>query len=100
MSFIYLVLQKYTQINPLFLIGYFLVLMVLFGVTNVFINKVRNFLNLISLILIYSCYLLINQISTATWTGFVVISLLFIQLITNFIIMFFEKANLRIDADE
>jgi len=100
MSFIYLVLQKYTQINPLFLIGYFLVLMVLFGVTNVFINKVRNLLNLISLILIYSCYLLINQISTATWTGFVVISLLFIQLITNFIIMFFEKANLRIDADE
>ena len=55
MSFIYLVLQKYTQINPLFLIGYFLVLMVLFGVTNVFINKVRNLLNLISLILIYSC---------------------------------------------
>ena len=100
MSFIYLVLQKYTQINPLFLIGYFLVLMVLFGVTNVFINKVRNLLNLISLVLIYSCYLLINQISTATWTGFVVISLLFIQLITNFIIMFFEKANLRIDADE
>jgi hypothetical protein len=100
MSFIYLVLQKYTQINPLFLIGYFLVLMVLFGVTNVFINKVRNLLNLICLILIYSCYLLINQISTATWTGFVVISLLFIQLITNFIIMFFEKANLRIDADE
>lgn len=100
MSFIYLILQKYTQINPLFLIGYFLVLMVLFGVTNVFINKVRNLLNLISLILIYSCYLLINQISTATWTGFVVISLLFIQLITNFIIMFFEKTNLRIDADE
>jgi hypothetical protein len=100
MSFIYLVLEKYTQINPLFAIGYYLVLMVLFGVTNVFINKVRNLLNLISLILIYSCYLLINQISTATWTGFVVISLLYVQLITNFVIMFFEKTNLRIDADD
>lgn len=89
MSFIYLVLQKYTQVNPLFMIAYFLLLMVLFGVGNVFINKVRNLLNLISLILIYSCYLLINQVSTATWAGFVVISLLFIQLITNFIIMYF-----------
>lgn len=89
LSFIYLILQKYTQINPLLCIGYFLVLMVSFGVGNIFINKVRNLLNLISLILIYSSYLLINQVSNATWTGFVVIALLFVQLITNFIIMYF-----------
>ena len=89
MSFIYLVLQRYTEINSLFMIGYFLVMMVVFGIGNVFINKVRNLVNLINLLLIYCCYLLINQVSTATWTGFAVISLLFIQLITNFVIIYF-----------
>jgi hypothetical protein len=82
------------------MIGYFLVMMVVFGIGNVFINKVRNLLNLINLLLIYCCYLLINQVSTATWTGFVVISLLFIQLITNFVIMYFEKGNLRVDPED
>jgi len=71
------------------MIAFFLVMMVVFGVGNVFINKVRNLLNLINLLLIYCCYLLINQISTATWTGFVVIALLFVQLATNFVIMYF-----------
>lgn len=82
------------------MIAYFLVMMVVFGVGNVFINKVRNLLNLINLLLIYCCYLLINQVSSATWTGFVVLALLFIQLITNFIVMYFEKNNLRIDPDD
>lgn len=82
------------------MMGYFLVFFIIVGVVGIYINKIRVLLNLISLILIYGCILLINNVNTASWIGLAIVGLLFIQLITNFIIMHFERNNLRIDEDE
>jgi hypothetical protein len=81
------------------MIIYFLLLLVAFGVGSVFINKIRNLLNLVSLCLIYGCYLLINYVPSANWAGFVIICLLYLQMVANFVIMHFESKNLRVDPD-
>ena len=99
LSFVYLALQNYTQISPALMIVYFLVLTLIFGFGSIFINKVRNILNLLSLTLVYICYLLINFVSSATWAGFIVIALMYVQLITNFALMHYERKNLKMDPD-
>jgi hypothetical protein len=99
-SFIYLSIKNMTKVNPLLMMGYFLLLFVIVGVAGIYINKIRVILNLISLILIYGCILLINNVTTASWTGLVIVGFLYIQLITNFAIMHFERNNMRIDEDD
>lgn len=96
-SFIYLSIKNTTKVNPLLMIGYFLVLFVIVGVAGIYINKIRVLLNLISLVLIYGCILLINNVNTASWIGLVIVGLLYLQLITNLVIMHFERNNMRID---
>ena len=96
-SFIYLAIQNKTKINPLFMMGYFLVTFIIIGVAGVYINKLRILLNIISLIFIYGCVLLINNISESAWIGLVIVSLLYLQLISNFALMYFERNNLRVD---
>lgn len=100
MSFIYLGIKNTTKVNPLLMMGYFLGLFVVVGVAGIYINKIRVLLNLVSLIFVYGCILLINNVTNASWIGLVIVVLLFIQLITNFAIMHFERHNLRMDEEE
>jgi hypothetical protein len=95
--FIYLAIKKATQVNPMLMEGYFLLVFIIIGAGNVFINKLRALLNLISLAFIYGCILLINNASESGWIGMVIVMLLFLQLFANFAIMHFERNNLRVD---
>ena len=96
-SFIYLAIQNKTKINPLFMMAYFLISFIIIGIAGVYINKLRILLNIISLIFIYGCVLLINNVSESAWIGLVIVSLLYLQLICNFSLMHFERNNLRVD---
>ena len=88
-SFIYLAIQNKTRINPLLRIGYFLLMFIIIGVGGIYINKLRILLNLISLGFIYGCILLINNVSESAWIGLVIVALLFLQMVGNFVLMYF-----------
>ncbi len=96
MSFIYLSLKNQTTVHPLIMMVYFLVMFILVGVGNIYINKLRILVNFLSLILIYACILLSNNVDTA-WIGIGIVFFLYLQLVTNFGIMYFERNYLRID---
>lgn len=60
------------------------------GFKNFYINKIRNMMNLISLILIYGCYVLIANVPAADWSGFAILALMYIQIFFNFIFIYLE----------
>jgi hypothetical protein len=47
-------------------------------------------MNLISLILIYGCYVLIANVPAADWSGFAILALMYIQIFFNFIFIYLE----------
>lgn len=79
------------------MMAYFLITFIIIGVAGIYINKLRILLNIISLIFIYGCVLLINNVAESAWIGLVIVSLLYLQLISNFALMYFERNNLRVD---
>ena len=60
----------------------------------------RYLLNLITLAFIYGLILLINNVEESAWIGMVIVALLFVGLISNFVIMHFERNNMRVDEDD
>jgi len=88
LSFIYIAIKGKTKINALFMIGSLFTLLIAFSFTNFFINKMRYLLNFVSLILIYTCVLLINTVSSADWAGFLLLGLMYFQIILNFIFLY------------
>jgi hypothetical protein len=99
-SFIYLAIKNTTKVNPMLVEGYLLILFLVLGVGGVYINKMRYLLNLITLAFIYGLILLINNVEESAWIVMVIVGLLFIGLIANFVIMHFERNNLRVDEDD
>lgn len=100
MSFIYLGIKNRTEVNPLLMMAYFLLMFIVVGVGSIYINKVRPLLNIVSLCLIYGCILLINNVSNASWIGMLIVGLMFVQLIFNFVMMHFERNKLKVDDEE
>ena len=76
---------------------YFLVLFLIIGIGNIYINKLRCMLNLVSLGFIYGCILLINNVEESAWIGMVIVVAMFVQMIGNFCMMHFERNNLKVD---
>jgi len=96
LSFIYLAVKGKTILNSLIMIGSFFVLFIVFAFTNIFMNKVRYMLNLVSLIFIYACVLLINTVPNADWAGFVLLVLMYLQIFVNFIFLYLERSPSKI----
>ena len=82
------------------MIGYCVLMVLWMGLCRIFINKTRHLLNLLSLILIYVCILLINNVRNAAWTGLGVLGLLYLQLFLNFAFLYCERNSRGLITEE
>lgn len=79
------------------MIAVFIITFIIFAFANIFINKMRYMLNLVSLVFVYGCILLINTVNSADWGGIIILALIYIQLIVNFLFLYYERSKAKID---
>lgn len=92
-SLLYIAIYLQTKLNSLMMMGFLLIIFVIFALGNILINKMKYMLNLLVLFLMYGCILLFNNVSSAIWCGLAFTALLYIQLVLNFAFLVFEKSN-------
>lgn len=100
LSIAYVAIREKTMIGALIMMGSFLLMFILFGFVNLFINKIRYMLNLISLIFVYGCVLLVNTVTSADWAGILLLGIMFLQLGINILFLYFERTTLNDSLSE
>ena len=97
-SLLYIAIYLQTKLNSLIMMGFLLIVFVVFALGNILINKMKYMLNLVILILMYGCILLYNNVSSAIWCGLAFTALLYLQLALNFAFLAFEKSNNKLSG--